>query len=153
MGLEGGGGRVGAVPHLVGAGVAEEAVEEGEKGELEEQSLHAQLPGQAVQQPRGAVVGAGAVLCVAPQQQHAGTDHGHAGKPGPNPHISECCPPQPPPSPSQRLSSPLQVVHEIELLLGYPHRFLLLLLFLLLFLGLLRLLSLGGGCGPCGGQR
>lgn len=60
-------------------------MEEGEEGELEEQGLHAQVAGQAVQQAHGAVVGAGAVLGIAPQQQGAGADHGGAGEPGPPP--------------------------------------------------------------------
>lgn len=72
-------------------------MEEGEEGELEEQGLHAQVAGQAVQQAGGAVVGAGAVLSIAPQQQGAGTDHGGAGKPGP---------PQPPELVSGAVAAP-----------------------------------------------
>lgn len=88
-----------------GSGVAEEAVEEGEEGELEEQGLHVQVAGQAVQQAGGAVVGAGAVAGVPPQQQHERPDHGGTGEPAPAAPVSggppwQAVPPRTPPVPS-----------------------------------------------------
>lgn len=62
-------------PHLVGPSgwVTKHTVEEAEERELEKQGFHLEVMGQAVQHLDQAVVSVGAVLSVAPKQQHIGS--------------------------------------------------------------------------------
>ena len=66
------------LPHFVGPSgrVAEQTIEEVEEGELEKQGFHFEVVGQPVQHLDHTVVGVGAVLLVAPQQQQVGSEDG-----------------------------------------------------------------------------
>ena len=65
-------------PHFVGPGsrIAEQTIEEVEEGKLEKQGFHFEIMGQPVQHLDHTVVGVGAVLLVAPQQQQVGSEDG-----------------------------------------------------------------------------
>lgn len=65
-----------------GCWVSEDLVEEAEDGELEEQRLHLEVDGDAVEHAGDAVVGVRRVLGVRAQQQHVRAHNGRAGKPG-----------------------------------------------------------------------